>query len=1304
MGKRRMTSRILALALGVSVILLALIGFFGQSVWVRQVITDGSSVLKSSAWEEAARYAWQDLGPLRSAGTEDDRAPTFEEGSRDLYFARKWEGVQWDIYRSRWTPQGYEEPAPLHEINSPWSDTDPVLTDGGRKLIFASDRPGGSGGFDLYMSVRGRDGFGPPTRFDVGVNSVHDDRSPTFSEDGNRLIFASNRKAEDGVRLDLFECQRVGEVFEEPVLMAPLQSPDAGESRDPTLGSDGRVLVFASDREGGPGGFDLYRSVRFGSEWQKPALLKELSTAGDETDPAFSSEGGLLVFAASRSKDELWTRTLRMAERRDLIAIDQASTFPPGLLDALIALAIAALLSYLGLEWRQLHPFVKFLILSLVVHLLFLLFVQTREEDPLPGGPAGERAFAVQFMAAPASSHDTPVAAATGDRVPESQSLEASVATGAMPNVAPAELAEAAPATSVSSRSAPSLTESEVPSPLPDRQAKTDAMSRPKLLAASSGPPQKTAADPTPSARQSAEAASVAPRASASASDPVATLGPATEDLRAETPSSLTEAPSVMLPTRTASESLADERPASPEIARAERSGRPSLVPPAAAAEGIARKSATSDVATRTSEPNAFANREIPQAPGVATSLPMSDLMPDADAQGTPEGFGPTGGARRNPLGENHPPAATLVRRSSRRPSIGNRPMDAIAARRSPVAEESIQGLTEARAVDEGARIVAAASSRGTSSVERVVGSTDGVPTAPSYDVRRSAATETVPAPALALGPRRRPRSVGTLARAAGRVDLAERTSDTPPDTSGKPTSVVTSRLSPQLTASGRGGESAAGAFSDASFALMPPDYLTPRVLAEAPAEAPSVYAQRSGAARARALLEAGGSEETEAAVLAGLRYLKSRQQRDGSIGRAARDSKYGDVEIGKTALALLAFLGAGATQRDAGEFQSTVQASLNYLSALQDRDSGHFGYCSSYGHAIATYAFAEAYAMTSDPALKPPLIRGVRRILAAQVNRPGQVVDGGFGYYYSEEERQYDGWPRMSITVWQIMALESARLSGISVPDEVLLRARSFVESSHDPRRKAIRYNHDPAWLRSSYAILPGSVSGALFAMQLLGIDEQSPGFREALSFVEARPPRGPWRKPSSDAFVHQGVGNEYYMYYATLALRLLGGEAWKQWNEQLKPLLLTSQDRNGSWRPISHYAEYAKDTDRDRVYTTAMCVLMLEVYYRYDTPLLKQLAQGFREKRVPTAKARTAVFVRAVDKGGVADQAGMRAGDEIQSLLAKPVATLEDVVNALEKAASAGGTVIVLRHGIAVELGLTSRLSGVDLEERDL
>ena len=45
-----------------------------------------------------------------------------------------------------------------------------------------------------------------------------------------------------------------------------------------------------------------------------------------------------------------------------------------------------------------------------------------------------------------------------------------------------------------------------------------------------------------------------------------------------------------------------------------------------------------------------------------------------------------------------------------------------------------------------------------------------------------------------------------------------------------------------------------------------------------------------------------------------------------------------------------------------------------------------------------------------------------------------------------------------------------------------------------------------------------------------------------------------------------------------------------------------------SGSWRPISIYAtDYADDTQRERTYSAAMCVLTLEIYYRYFTPLLK-------------------------------------------------------------------------------------------------
>jgi hypothetical protein len=291
-----------------------------------------------------------------------------------------------------------------------------------------------------------------------------------------------------------------------------------------------------------------------------------------------------------------------------------------------------------------------------------------------------------------------------------------------------------------------------------------------------------------------------------------------------------------------------------------------------------------------------------------------------------------------------------------------------------------------------------------------------------------------------------------------------------------------------------------------------------------------------------------------------------------------------------------------------------------------------------------------------------------------------------------------------MSISVWQIMALESAKLGGIAVPEEALASARTFVENSYDQQRHAIRYNHDPSWLRSSYAILPGSVSGAMFAMQLLGIDENGDAFQDALSFVKARPPTGAWRKPSSNDFVFKGVGNEYYLYYATLALRLRGGSDWNNWNDALKPYLLRSQHRDGSWKPISHYAEYAKDTENDRVYTTAMCVLMLEVYYRYDTPLLKQLATQFTTAKKEQAKpSESRVFVRSVTKGGIAERIGLLVGDGIESMGQARIASLDDIVAALSERGDRREDLKVRRNGVLRTLEISGSLSGVELEERN-
>ncbi|MBK8098485.1 MAG: terpene cyclase/mutase family protein [Planctomycetes bacterium] len=404
-----------------------------------------------------------------------------------------------------------------------------------------------------------------------------------------------------------------------------------------------------------------------------------------------------------------------------------------------------------------------------------------------------------------------------------------------------------------------------------------------------------------------------------------------------------------------------------------------------------------------------------------------------------------------------------------------------------------------------------------------------------------------------------------------------------------------------------------AGLLADTTPRVAPPGSLLERAasrpLAAAPATAQPLastpYSNRFGPAKAKALEQFGGSVATERAVANGLRYLASIQKADGSWGdqRTFHD-KYGSVYVGKTALCLLAFLGAGHTPASATEYSDHVRRAVAHLVALQDPDSGAFGVSSAYGHGITTYALAECYGLTKDPALRRPVEEGLTWILQNQGPRRDRRNQGGWGYFSPGLQRE-DDYARMSVSSWMVMALESAKLSGIDVPTEALTAARRYVELAYDRDAGWFRYAHKPERLNSSWPTLPASTPAAAFMLMLLGTDKEDERVRTAAEYTAQRRPQE-YRRYDDDDFVLRGQGNVYFWYYGSLCCFLAGGDVWERWNQRLSTILPAAQNDDGSFTPIDQYASYAGDTRKDRSYTTAMCVLSLEVYYRYFTPLL--------------------------------------------------------------------------------------------------
>ncbi len=211
------------------------------------------AIKASGKWLEA-----QNVGaPVNTP--DHDATVTISPDGKVMYFYRI-DGKKWgDIYKSVQRGYTWAEPQKLGPpINSEYWEPSMTMTPDSQIIIFSSNRPGGYGGLDLYMSRRLPDGsWAKPVNLGPKVNTPYDEDAPFIHVDGKTLYFSSNGPNSMG-GFDVFVTKMIGDnEWTDPVNLGyPINTPD--DDIFFVLSPDGRRGYMASVRPEGLGGQDLY--------------------------------------------------------------------------------------------------------------------------------------------------------------------------------------------------------------------------------------------------------------------------------------------------------------------------------------------------------------------------------------------------------------------------------------------------------------------------------------------------------------------------------------------------------------------------------------------------------------------------------------------------------------------------------------------------------------------------------------------------------------------------------------------------------------------------------------------------------------------------------------------------------------------------------------------------------------------------------------------------------------------------------------------------------------------------------------
>lgn len=321
--------------------------------------------------------------------------------------------------------------------------------------------------------------------------------------------------------------------------------------------------------------------------------------------------------------------------------------------------------------------------------------------------------------------------------------------------------------------------------------------------------------------------------------------------------------------------------------------------------------------------------------------------------------------------------------------------------------------------------------------------------------------------------------------------------------------------------------------------------------------------------------------EATRRAIDRGIAYLQANQKDTGAITS-------GQYDTAMTALATMAMASVGVTPSDPGPRGECMRRAIDFVVDEQRRtDTGYFGQHDGsrmYGHGIITLMLSEMAGMgidaRQDAAIEEACEGGLSVILEAQQVRKPQAHRGG--WRYTPDAGDSD----LSVSVWQLMALRSAKTDGFEVPDAAIAEAVGYLRRSCT---SPLDDQGRPTRPESGFAYTPGGgdiqyamTAAGVLAMQVCG-QYEAPPVQQAVTWLKSHPPA--W-------------GTRYFFYgtyYYAQAMHQQGGDTAATAEQQVREVLLPRQEEDGSWKPEG------EESGASRVYATSLAILSLSVRYHY-------------------------------------------------------------------------------------------------------